>query len=259
MRAGVLSSTVRGVKALILAAGTGTRLRPLTDDRPKCMVEVSGKPMLLRCLAQLERSGIKKASIVVGYLEHVIRDAVGERFGSLEIEYVSNPDFATTNNLYSLFLAKPVIDDDILLIEADLLFDDALFSSLMKTADDNVAVVDQYGPGMDGTVVIARPGTDVAARFVLKRDQPKDFDYAPALKTVNVYKLSRAFMLDGFFPEAARWVSESRTDQYYEAVIAALVDKGRPLSVFRMNGLRWSEVDDTDDLARAEKVFPRAE
>lgn len=215
--------------------------------------------MLLRCLTQLEQAGIAKATIVVGYLEQVIRDAVGERFGAMEIEYVSNPDFATTNNLYSLFLAKPVLDDDILLIEADLLFDDALFRSLLASPGEDVAVVDKYGPGMDGTVVLTKTADDPAAeRFVLKRDQGPGFDYASAWKTVNVYKLSKAFMLDGFFPEAARWVSEKRTDQYYEAVIAALVDKGRPLAVFRMNGLRWSEVDDTDDLARAEKVFPRS-
>jgi choline kinase len=199
--------------------------------------------MLLRCLAQLEKAGITKATVVVGYLEQVIRDAVGTRFGAMDIEYVSNPDYATTNNLYSLFLAKPVLDDDILLIEADLLFDDALFSSLLATTGKDVAVVDKYGPGMDGTVVLTKSA---------------GFDYASAWKTVNVYKLSKAFMLEGFFPEAARWVSEKRTDQYYEAVIAALVDKGAPLSVFRMNGLRWSEVDDTDDLARAERVFPRS-
>jgi choline kinase len=251
-----LDCTVDNVKALILAAGAGSRLSPLTDVRPKCMVEVSGQAMLLRCLSQLEAAGVDRAAIAVGYLEQVIRDAIGDRFGRMRVEYVSNPDYATTNNLYTLFLTKPVIDDDILLVEGDLLFDDALFPTLLATSDPEVAVVDAFGPGMDGTVIL-ETAPRRAERFVLKRDQGAGFDYSSAWKTVNVYKLSRDFMHGSFFPEAARWIAEERTDQYYEAVIAALVERGAPMSLLRMESMRWAEVDDTTDLARAERIFPR--
>ena len=109
--------------AVLLAAGTGSRLKPLTDDAPKCLSEVNGITILQRLIQSLSEHGFTRLVIVVGYLGHRVRDFLNERNDELEIEFVTNPRYATTNNLYSLWLARLSIDEPCLLLESDVVFD----------------------------------------------------------------------------------------------------------------------------------------
>jgi NDP-sugar pyrophosphorylase family protein len=242
------------MKAVILAAGVGVRLRPLTDNHPKCLVEVHGKPMLGHQLASLAAAGIDSCVLVVGYLAAQIRERFGDRSDGVDLSYVENERYAVTNNLYSLWLAREALRDDIILIEGDLVFDSGLLADLVRRDESNIAVVDRFGPGMDGTVILTKGR--VADAMVLKANQGPDFHYGPALKTVNIYKLSRSTMCDLIIPELSRYLAEERTDQYYEAVFSDLVGRGRlELSVLEAEPRRWAEVDTPDDLAAAERLF----
>jgi NDP-sugar pyrophosphorylase family protein len=242
------------MKGLILAAGMGTRLDPLTRDCPKCMVHVAGRPMMEFQLDALRRAGIRHCTIVLGYMADSVRDYFGTEYKGVRLSYVENADYAKTNNLYSFLLAKAGFDDDLVLLEGDLVFDDRLVSQLVGTSEKNVAIVDQFRSDMDGTLILAQDG--IATSMVLKADQGPGFDYSPALKTVNIYKLSRETLIDSIVPEMESFITEGRTDQYYEAAFASLIELGRMnMAIMHTEKSKWAEIDTLDDLREAEKMF----
>ena len=242
------------MKAIILAAGMGTRLRPLTESCPKCLVDVCGKPIMEYQLESLQKAGIGQCTMVVGYKSESVRQRFGNNYRGIKLSYVENHRYAETNNMYSLWLAKSKMDDDILLLESDLIFDDRLLQELIWDHADNVAVVDRYRPTMDGTVILSNAG--VVDAMVLKARQGLGFDYATALKTVNIYKLSQETLTDWVVPAMDSFLSRERTDQYYEVVFSNLIDGGRlDMGVFHMGSRRWAEVDTLEDLRIAEEMF----
>ena len=137
------------MKGLILSAGMGTRLHPLTNTRPKCLVNVAGRPMMEYQLESLRSAGIETCTIVVGHMAEAVRGYFGSDYRGVSLSYVENTTYATTNNLFSLWLARGEFDDDILLLESDLVFDDSLVGELVQMDEGNVAVVDRYQPHMD--------------------------------------------------------------------------------------------------------------
>ena len=135
--------------ALLLAAGSGYRLRPLTDDQPKCLTEIDGIPILERLVDSLCQQGFERL-VVVGYLEHRIRKFLREWRDGLSIEYVVNSQYRTTNNIYSLWLARKAIQDPFLLIESDLIFDPTLLHDLLQP---NRIAISSLQPWMNGSTV----------------------------------------------------------------------------------------------------------
>ncbi len=245
------------MKGLILSAGMGTRLDPLTRTCPKCMVHVAGRPMMEYQLDALRKAGVVECTIVVGYMADAVRDYFGASYRGLNLSYVENTVYAETNNLYSFWLARAELDDDTLLLEADLVFDTQLVSQLVSMDESNVAVVDRYQPSMDGTVILA--SGDFAESMVLKSDQGRRFDYRTALKTVNIYRLSKETLANVILPEMEAFLNDGRTGQYYEAVFASLIASGRmEMAVLNTGNKKWAEIDTLDDLKKAEKMFASA-
>ena len=243
------------MKAVILAAGQGTRLRPLTNRVPKCLVRLHGKPIMQRQLESLDGAGFRECVVVVGYRGDQVEYQFGPRFRNLEMTYVNNERYEETNNLYSLWLARNLLDDDILLMESDLIFEDGLMNDLAQRTYPDIAVVDWFRPTMDGTVILAQEG--LAESMALKSQQSEDFDYRYALKTVNIYSLSRETMVRRFLPELDRYVREGATNMFYEAVFSDLVSQGKLKMAVHVTGDRkWTEVDTVDDLREAEAMFP---
>lgn len=245
------------MKGLILSAGMGTRLQPLTRTQPKCLVNVAGKPMMEYQLDALEHAGIRECTIVVGYMADTVRNHFGSRFRSIGLSYVENPDYANSNNLYSLWLARRNLNDETILLESDLVFGNQMLTQLVGAPVGNIAVVDHFQPHMDGTVILAEGNT--AESMVLKSDQGRWFDYGPALKTVNIYRLSRESLEGSIVPEMERFLASGRTDLYYEAVFASLIKSGQmEMSVMNTGGRTWAEIDDIGDLRNAETLFSPA-
>ena len=142
------------MQAIILAAGMGKRLGEFTKENTKCMVEVNGTRLIDRVLGQLSRLDLNRVVIVVGYEGKKLMDYVGNEYNGMPIEYVNNPIYDKTNNIYSLALAKEQMqEDDTLLIESDLIFDDRLFSLILDNPFPNLALVSKYETWMDGTMV----------------------------------------------------------------------------------------------------------
>lgn len=245
------------MKAMFLIAGRGRRLRPYTDTQPKCMVPLHGEPLLSTALHMVARVGIDRAVLVVGHMEDVIRAHYGERFAGVELTYVSNPDYATTNNLYTMWLAREQLDEDLILLEGDLRYDVEILQRLVDHPAENVAVVDGFRPPMNGTVILPSPTREGwAQRMVLGKDQGEGFPHAKSLKTVNLYKLGADLLKRAFVPALDAAVRGERTGDYYEAVLAQLVDEGATeLAFSHVDAYRWAEVDDEQDLRFALELF----
>lgn len=166
------------MNAIILAAGIGRRLRPLTDSIPKCLVEVRGKPLLLYQLDALVSCGIKKIVLVVGHRRELIEERIGKSYRGVPVEYVVNDDYSTTNNIYSLWLAKEhLLGDDILLMECDVIFDREVITRLLEHGGDAVVLVDRFQIGMDGTVVDV-DNEGIVRRIRTRSEQSNRFDFS---------------------------------------------------------------------------------
>lgn len=242
-------------RAIILAAGLGQRLRPLTTDMPKCLVEVNGVPILFRSLRVLASAGVTQVIIVVGYEAGQVRRRVGPNFAGIDIEYVDAPLFDTTNNIRSLWDARQYCDEDILLIEGDVLFDLDVVMQLCEQAGSSMAVVPNNA-NFSGTVV--RHGDDgFVTAFVLGAELDGHHDDSDVQKTVNIYLLRAEALRTKILPELCRQIDSGNVQDYYETVFRDLVANGSlaDLVAVDVSTSRWSEVDDCRDLEIAEFTF----
>lgn len=244
------------MQAIILAAGFGKRLRPLTDETPKALTPVRGEPLLMHSLRALARCGrISEVIVVVGHLKQKIEQAVGPEFEGMAITYVENPLYDSTNNVYSLALAAPYVREDCLLLECDILYSDDLIAALLAGEGECDILVSPFDARtMNGSVVFA-DADGRARRLVIKRDQGAGFDYAGALKTVNAYRFSGAFLKTVLMPNLKTYIETQGVNSYYELVIGGLIYYGNnDVRVLRIGADRWREIDDMDDLRLAEEA-----
>lgn len=244
------------MQAIILAAGMGKRLGEYTHEKAKCMVSVAGVPMIDRMLAQLAALKTERVVIVTGYMAGELEKHIGNRYeGMLKIEYVENPDYATTNNIYSLYLARDTFSaDDTLLLESDLVIDDSLLPALVGNACRDVALVSKFQSWMNGTVVTLGGGEKIV-RFIGKEGFREE-DSGGYYKTVNIYKFSRDFLCKVYLPALEKYRSEHGDNEYYEKVLGEIVERNEAeLFAQVADDKLWYEIDDSDDLAAAERRF----
>lgn len=245
------------MQAIILAAGMGRRLGEYTRDNTKCMLPVNGERLIDRVLGQLSQLGLSRVVIVVGYKGQNLIDYIGHRYDDrLKIEYVNNPVYDKTNNIYSLSLAKDKLqEDDTLLIESDLIFDDGLFRMILDNPYPNLALVDKYETWMDGTMVRIDEDNNIVNFIPKKAFKYKDVD--SYYKTVNIYKFSREFSQNKYVPFLDAYSKALGNNEYYEQVlrVITLIDNAELKALPITNGAKWYEIDDVQDLDIAETLF----
>lgn len=243
------------MQAVILAAGMGKRLGELTRENTKCMVKVNGVPLIDRILLQLSSLHLKRILIVIGYKGEHLREYVQAKYADLNIIYIENKIYDKTNNIYSLSLTKEYLkEDDTLLVESDLIFDDTLFPKIVENTYPNLVMVAKYESWMDGTMV-RLDEEDNIVNFIPK----KAFRFEDAhlyYKTVNLYKFSRAFLSSHYIPFLEAYTTALGNNEYYEQVlrVITLLDNC-DLKALPLNGEKWYEIDDVQDLDIAEALF----
>ena len=244
------------MQAIILAAGMGRRLGEYTKDNTKCMLPVNGVRLIDRLLSQLSKLELNRVVIVVGYQGQNLIDYIGGRYDKqLKIEFVENPIYDKTNNIYSLALAKDKLqEDDTLLIESDLIFDDGMFSLLTENPYPNLALVAKYETWMDGTMVRLDADNNIV-NFVPKAA----FDYNETdsyYKTVNIYKFSREFSQTKYVPFLEAYSKAVGNNEYYENVLRIISFlNSHDLKALPITNEKWYEIDDKQDLDIAEALF----
>jgi NDP-sugar pyrophosphorylase family protein len=235
--------------ALLLAAGTGSRLSPLTDITPKCLVSVNEISILERLIHSLQLHNFKRLVVVIGHQADCIRDFLGARAGGMEITYIISPLYKTTNNIYSLWLARKAIEEPFLLIESDIVFDEALLENMLLP--DRIALANLQ-PWMNGTTVTINKRQLIDA-FWCGGFTSHDVQH---YKTVNMYSLSRvSWQL--VRERLDQYIETNKVDGYYETVFAEMVAEGcLSFTPVFFDPNRWYEIDTINDLHAAEQIFP---
>lgn len=243
------------MQAVILAAGMGKRLGELTKNNTKCMVKINGISLINRLLEQLSKLSLNKIIIVIGYEGEKLKNYLGYSYKTIEIEYIENPIYNKTNNIYSLYLAKEkLLEDDTILIESDLIFEDSIFTLLEQSSYPNVAVVAKYESWMDGTMVRIDNENNII-NFIPKKAFRYE-DIALYYKTVNIYKFSKEFARNQYIPFLEAYIHALGNNEYYEQVLRVItILDNCNLKALILNNEKWYEIDDIQDLDIAETIF----
>ncbi len=243
------------MQAIILAAGMGKRLGKLTKENTKCMVEVGGVKLVERALRILDKKGLSRIIMVVGYQRDNLMTFVDSLDINTPIEYVINDVYDKTNNIFSLALAKEqMAQEDTLLMESDLIFEESLIDLILEDTRDTLALVDKFENWMDGTCIVV-DDEDNILDFIpgkLLKYSDKERYY----KTVNIYKLSADFSRNVYVPFLEAYAKVMGNNEYYETVIKLILmlDKNT-MKAKRLHGEQWYEIDDIQDLDIAELLF----
>jgi len=237
------------VQVVLLAAGMATRLRPLTDACPKCLLSVGAHSILDRALDVLEAAGLKELVIVTGYRAEMIRARIADRGGDLRVSWVHNSRYAQTNNAFSLLLAEEAVRGDFLLVDSDILFPLPLVQMLLGCPQLPCLALDRHPCGPEEIkVILDRDG------FVA--DLGKTVDPARAAgESVGVEVFSASARDELFRALRHRVRDEGREEEFYEAAFKEMIDRGTRFRAVDTTACPAMEIDSVDDLDRARRRF----
>lgn len=243
------------MQAIILAAGMGKRLKELTKDNTKCMVKVNGQTLIERLLRILDKKGLSRIIVVVGYKGQELMNYINTLGLSTNVTFVDNPIYNKTNNIYSLSLADNYLSsEDTLLFESDLIFEESIVDELLSDQRETLAVVDKFESWMDGACMILDEEDNItdfiSGRYIDFSERDNYY------KTVNIYKFSKHFSVNTYVPFLEAYRKAMGQNEYYESVIKLIAMLGtNELKAMRIGGQIWYEIDDIQDLDIAETLF----
>ena len=239
------------MKAIILAAGVGSRIRPLTDNCPKSLLKIGGSTILERMISHIQGCGINEIVFVLGYLQGQIRDYVATRFPELDAHFVVNDRYAETNTGYSLMLASDLIGDSAFVkFDADVVFDREILRRLLECDHDTCLCIDKNIDLDAEEIKVIIEGRNRVVR-ASKTVDPEE----AAGESIGIEKIS-AGTARLLFAELEKMMAETHYHQeYYEAAYERLIEKDVPFYALDITGLRWTEIDTREDFARAEEMF----
>ncbi len=241
------------MRAVILAAGQGTRIRAVHGEHPKCLIEVDDKTILDHQLDGLLRAGIEQIAIVVGYEKQQIMRHVHGRIGhrrTPKIEFIENPAFAITNNIYSLWLARDWIGGDgFVCLNADVIFDPQVLISAVKTDSPVSMIVDPEWRDETMKVIISN------GRVVRMSKKISKQEYSGTYIGITVFDQAVNAL---FFARMQSLVEAVRVNEFFNVAVQELVDEGLSVGFTTTLGAPWAEIDDPLDLTFAQQnVFPQ--
>ena len=238
------------MKAVILAAGVGKRLWPVTQHRPKCLVEIGGQTLLSRYLASLASVGVHRADIVVGYKQEMIREAAEANSFGVRVQFLVNEQFHR-GSISSLWIARTALDDDVVIMDADVLFHRDVLRRLVRSAYPNALLMDDSVKQTGEECMVVAEGGRVIA---LTKKMPSRYDHAG--EGVGFLKVRHAdtphvvASLRTFIDREA-WQME-----YEDALIGFFRDVKVGYEIIA--GLPWTEIDYPEDLQKAEReILPK--
>lgn len=241
------------MKAIILAAGMASRLRPLTENTPKCLLKVGEKCLLQRSIDALASNGIHDFVIVTGYLHEMIETFVAEQYGdNINVKFIHNDVFDSTNNIYSLWLARPEAEgQEILLLDSDLLYDPRIITKVMESGADNVLTLIRHELGEEEMKVVLdhENGTIIE---ISKTCNPAD----AAGESLGIEKMGCRYT-SALYQELEPMMNEEHLENvFYERAFERLIAKGHTYKVIDVTELFSCELDTVEDFENAKEKIP---
>ena len=263
-----------GVRAIILAAGTASRLRPLTSHTPKCLLKVGERTLLQRSMDALIKAGIREFCIVTGYLHEMIEDFVRKQYAdSINVTYIYNEVYETTNNIYSLWLARPEAEgQEVLLLDSDLLYDPRIVERVLADKHDNVLTLIRHELGeeemkvvidAEGSIVeisktcdpALAAGESLGIERMGKAYTTALYKELEVMKTLSNSPLKgeehKASPLRGGLVGSGGW-----ENSFYELAFQRLIAQGHTYSVLDVTDLFSCELDTVEDFENAKERIP---
>ena len=239
------------MKAIILAAGTASRLRPLTNFTPKCLLKIGERPLLQRSMDALCQNGITEFCIVTGYLHEQIEQFVNEHYPNVKVTFIHNADFATTNNIYSLWLARPVADgEEILLLDSDLLYDGNIVKRVLQNEADNVLTLIRHELGEEEMKVVV--DTEGSITEISKTCSPE----AAAGESLGIEKMGCSYTKALYAELETMMNDEHLENKFYELAFERLLRQGHTYKVLDVSDLFSCELDTVEDFENAKQLIP---
>jgi choline kinase len=237
------------VKAVIPAAGFASRLRPLTDHCHKAMLPIGGTTMMAMTLRNLQLNGIREVILVTGYRADALQEYVHSIRDSLQVEFVHNPDYLTTNNAYSLGLAAPYAKGEaFLLLDCDIVFEPDVIKRLIESKHETaIAIQKRTDLGEEEMKVFSRDGKILDR--IAKTGNPQE----AVGESIGIEAFSAGFSAKLFEVLKRRIANGPGKTEFYEAAFQELVDRGETMHLVDVGDCRVMEVDFKTDLDRAER------
>lgn len=245
------------MKAVILAAGMGIRLKPMTGKLPKCLIEINGKTLLEQSLDSLKENKIKEVIIVIGFYGNLIKQRFGENYKGINLRYIENKNYSRTGSMYSLSQIKDMIDDDILLLESDLFYDQRAIKILLDSKFRNAILVAKLLNSEDDVYVVINKNNEITN---LGKNIPEKDKKQAIGALVGISKFSKEF-LSNLFKKAEQDYKNNKLGYPYEECVFEIskTDKlENTIYAELCKDLNWIEIDNKEDLKRAkEEIYPK--
>lgn len=240
------------MKAVILAAGQGTRIRSVHGEHPKCLIEVDNTTILDHQLDSLSLAGIRDVAIVVGYeKEQIINHVMNRKGRNLQrIHFIENPAFAITNNIYSLWLALEWLrGDSFIVLNADVIFDAEILDIAVRSKSPISMIVDPLWRDETMKVIIHGNRVMQMSKKILREHFSGTY--------IGITVFSKTIQ-PIFFDKMSSLISAGRVNDFFNVAVQELVDEGVHVGYTSTDGLAWAEIDDPTDLSFAQQnVFPQ--
>ena len=236
---------------VILAAGMAKRLRPLTDEKPKCLLEVGGKTLLQRTVDAMISAGIKEFVVVTGYRENMIREFLTARYPQYTINFIDNPDYEHNNNIFSLWLAMEKLHGtEVLLMDSDILCDPEAVRRVARKTVPALAM-QQHELGEEEMKIVV--DADGRITEISKTCSPKD----AIGESVGIEKMTTEYT-EAIYQELRKMIlDEGLIDIFYERAFERLIPQGHTFEVVDTTDLFSYELDTPEDLEKASAALPK--
>ena len=240
------------MKAIILAAGMASRLRPLTLNTPKCLLNVGERPLLQRSMDAIIQSGVKDLVIVTGYLHEMIEDFVAKHYGNtINVKFIHNSVYDSTNNIYSLWLARPEADgEDFLLLDSDLLYDPQIVAKVVNDSSANVLTLIKHELGEEEMKVVT--DNEGTIKEISKTCNPAD----AAGESLGIEKIGKDYSTALYHELETMMNKEHLENKFYELAFERLIPQGHTYTVLNVTEFFSCELDTVEDFENAKQKIP---